>query len=185
MLNSVTFADMEFEHPLMNSGGTCKTLEDVRRFARSAVSAVLVNMLVSERSGNEGDTYWSDRERSLNSKGLPSPGEFYYRQNLPQMVETVHAADKKIGVNISGFEPWEYARLAKIAADAGVDFIELNFGCPNLWEGTAQKVILSFHPGRHQASSEAGLRRRASQFRLWSSSHRFPIPAWSMSCVAC
>jgi dihydroorotate dehydrogenase (fumarate) len=140
----VTLAGMELEHPLMNAGGTCKTLEEVQRFARSAVSAVMVNLLVPERPGNSGNTYWSNGHYSLNSMGLPSRRKQYYVELLPEMVRIVHQAGKKIFVNISGFTPEEYADLARMADEAGVDAIEFNFGCPNIWEGSSQKKILSF-----------------------------------------
>jgi dihydroorotate dehydrogenase (fumarate) len=144
MPTTVTLAGVEMEHPLMNAGGTCKTLEEVQRFARSAVSAVMVNLLVPERPGNSGNTYWSNGHYSLNSKGLPSRGKQYYVEVLPEMVRIVHQAGKKIFVNISGFTPEEYADLAHMAAKAGVDAIEFNFGCPNIWKDGMQKKILSF-----------------------------------------
>jgi dihydroorotate dehydrogenase (fumarate) len=143
----VTLAGMELEHPLMNAGGTCKTLEEVQRFARSAVSAVMVNLLVPERPGNSGNTYWSNGHYSLNSMGLPSRGKQYYVELLPEMVRIVHQAGKKIFVNISGFMPEEYADLARMADEAGVDAIEFNFGCPNIWKDGMQKQILSFDLG--------------------------------------
>jgi dihydroorotate dehydrogenase (fumarate) len=144
MISEVTLAGIKLEHPVMNAGGTCKSLEEVKRFARSAVSAVMVNLLVHERAGNTGNTYWSNSHYSLNSMGLPSRGEQYYKEVLPEMVRIVHQAGKKIFVNISGFTPEEYADLARMADEAGVDAIEFNFGCPNIWEGSSQKKILSF-----------------------------------------
>jgi dihydroorotate dehydrogenase (fumarate) len=147
MSTAVTLAGVELEHPLMNAGGTCKTLEEVQRFSRSAVAAVMVNLLVPERPGNSGNTYWSNSHYSLNSKGLPSRGKQYYKEMLPEMVRIVHQAGKKIFVNISGFTPEEYAELAVMAAEAGVDAIEFNFGCPNIWENSSQKKILSFDLG--------------------------------------
>jgi dihydroorotate dehydrogenase (fumarate) len=155
----VTLAGINLEHPLMNAGGTCKSLEEVQRFARSAVSAVMVNLLMHERPGNSGNTYWSNGHYSLNSKGLPSRGEQYYKEVLPEMVRIVHQAGKKIFVNISGFTPEEYADLARMADKAGVDGIEFNFGCPNIWEGRTQKRILSFDLGgiRHTLQLVGGL----------------------------
>lgn len=143
---ATTLAGIELEHPLMNAGGTCKKLDEVERFARSTVSAVMVNILIDQRPGNSGSVYWSNGRYSLNSLGLPSPGEDYYKTVLPEMVRLVHQAGKKIFVNVSGFATWEYARLVKLAAEAGVDGVELNFGCPNIWSGTDQKPILSFNP---------------------------------------
>jgi dihydroorotate dehydrogenase (fumarate) len=143
---ATSLAGIKLEHPLMNAGGTCKTLRDVEQFVRSTVSAVMVNILIDERSGNSGEVYWSNGQYSLNSLGLPSSGENYYKAMLTEMVRIVHEVDKKIFVNVSGFATWEYARLVKLASEAGVDGAELNFGCPNIWAGAGQKPILSFNP---------------------------------------
>jgi dihydroorotate dehydrogenase (fumarate) len=143
---ATTLAGIELEHPLMNAGGTCKNMDGVERFARSTVAAVMVNIMLDERPGNAGDVYWSNGRYSLNSLGLPSLGVDYFKEKLSEMVNTVHGAGKKLIVNVSGFAPWEYAKLVGLADEAGVDGAELNFGCPNIWLGGSQKPILSFNP---------------------------------------
>lgn len=144
---ATSLSGVELEHPLMNAAGTCKTLEDVTKFARSAVSAIVVGSITLEdRMGNQGNVYWPGQSYSLNSLGMPNRGQVYYRENLPQMVEIAHKAGKPLILSVAGFSPAEYGELAQLAHDAGVDFIELNLGCPNVWDGGLQKRIASFDP---------------------------------------
>jgi len=140
-------AGVELEHPLMNGPGTCKTVEDVRRFARSSVSAVNVGSItVLDRPSNPGNTYWSGVHYALNSRGLPNPGHAYYAQNLPEMADLCHANGKGFTLSVAGFRPEEYGVLAKVGFQGGADYIELNLGCPNVWAEGQQKRIASFDP---------------------------------------
>ncbi len=144
---ATTLAGFQLEHPLMNAAGTCKTLRDVENLARSAVSAIVVGSITSQaRMGNEGQVYWPGQTYSLNSLGMPNPGGDYYGENLPHMVELAHAAGKPLAVNVAGFKPAEYGELAQLAHNGGADFIELNLGCPNVWDDGDQKRIASFDP---------------------------------------
>lgn len=143
----ITFAGLELEHQLMNAAGTCKTVEDVKKFARSAVSAIVVGSITMEaRLGNEGNVYFEQPGFSLNSLGMPNRGASYYRSVLPEMVRTAHAAGKLLGVSVAGFSSEEYGQLVMMCYISGVDFIELNLGCPNVWDGGVQKRITSFDP---------------------------------------
>jgi dihydroorotate dehydrogenase len=62
------------------------------------------------------------------------------------MVSAAHAARKPLFVSVAGFTPAEYAELTVLALDGGADFVELNLGCPNVWDGGTQKRIVSFDP---------------------------------------
>lgn len=138
---------LELEHPLMNAAGTCKSLEDVQRFVRSDVSAILVGSItMEERQGNEGNVYFKSPHFSLNALGMPNRGAMYYKVVLPEMVRIAHAAGKPLGVSVAGFNTDEYGQLSELCLGSGVDFIELNLGCPNIWDGGVQKRIVSFDP---------------------------------------
>ncbi len=148
----VTIAGVHLEHPVMNAAGTCKLLDagegeiDVRKLARSPVAAIMVGSITLEpRAGNSGNVYYTEPGFSLNSLGLPNPGAGYYEKHLPEMVEIAHAAGKPLFVSVAGFNPAEYAELAELALEGGADFVELNFGCPNVWDGSRQKQITSFN----------------------------------------
>ena len=140
----ITLGNLELDHPFMNAAGTCKSLEDVQRFVRSDVSAILVGSITMEsRQGNEGNVYHKTPHYAL---GMPNRGKTYYRSILPQMVILAHAAGKSLGVSVAGFNSDEYGQLTELCLESGVDFIELNLGCPNIWEGGVQKRIVSFDP---------------------------------------
>jgi dihydroorotate dehydrogenase (fumarate) len=124
-----TLADIELEHPLMNAAGTCKNLEIVKRFARSAVSAITVGSI----------TY----EARLEDEGQ-NRGRDYYREHFPAMVELAHGAGKPLAASVAGFSPVEYGELAQLAHQGGVDLIELNLGYPSAWN---ERRIASFDPG--------------------------------------
>ncbi|WP_131744912.1 dihydroorotate dehydrogenase [Frankia sp. Cppng1_Ct_nod] len=147
-----TLCGVELEHPLMNAAGTCKNLDEVDALARSAVSAVVIGSITQEaRGGNAGNVYHAGDIFSLNALGLPNPGLDYYRKHLPEMVSLTQAVDKPLIVSIAGFTGAEYAAVAHDVALAGVDFIELNLACPNVWDGGAQKRIACFDNGQTEA----------------------------------
>jgi dihydroorotate dehydrogenase (fumarate) len=133
----------------MNAAGTCKTVEDVAELARSAASAVVVGSVTERaRAGNSGTVYYTGPCYSLNALGLPNRGLTYYREHLPAMADLVHAAGKPLIVSIAGFNAAEYATVAHEVARCGVDLIELNLACPNVWDGGTQKRIACFDTGQ-------------------------------------
>lgn len=162
---AVFLADLELEHWLINGAGTCKTIDDVNVMAQSCVAGVVVGSItVDAREGNPGTTYWECDGYSLNSLGLPNPGLAYYASLLPEMAKIVHGKDKILVVSVAGSSISEYVRLATLAADSGADLIELNLGCPNVWDGGRQKRIPSFelaYTGQLCRQVAAGLRAAA------------------------
>src|SRR3989344_4240020 len=137
------------EHPIMNGAcPRCKPLEEVVDLSRTPVAVVTVGSITVEpRPGNQGDVYCSARGQfSLNSLGLPNGGIPYYQDNLPHMTNVVRRTGKTLWVSIAGFTPEEYARLATLAVQGGADAIEINLGCPNVWQGGKQKRIACFDP---------------------------------------
>lgn len=146
-LPAATLAGVALEHPLLNAAGTVRSPDDVERMARSAVAAVTVGSITLQaRSGNQGEVYAPREGYSINALGMPNRGADFYREALPKMVATVHAAGKPLIASVAGFCPEEYGELARLVADAGADLVELNLGCPNVWEEGEQHRIMSFDP---------------------------------------
>lgn len=140
-----TVAGIQLEHPLMNGAGTCKMLEDVQKLSRSASAAIMVGSITVEpRTGNAGDVYWAGPMFSLNSLGLPNRGAQYYKEVLPEMVAVAHGEGKPLFVSVAGFTPEEYTDLTELALVGGADLVEINLGCPNVWQGSTQKRIACF-----------------------------------------
>jgi dihydroorotate dehydrogenase (fumarate) len=145
---ATTVAGIKLEHPLMNAGGTCKTLEHAKHFARSAVSAIVVGPVTPEvRNGNSGNVYWQGELYSLNSLGMPNPGEnIFFLDHWPGIRELAGQASKPVILQIAGFNVQDYVDVARQAQQKGVEHIELNFGCPNVWDDGSQHGIISFDP---------------------------------------
>lgn len=143
----IDLAGVHLECPVMNAAGTCKIEEEVEILARSATAAIVVGSItVLQRESNEGEVFWFDNMFSLNSIGLRNLGMSYYNHCLSEMVGTAHKADKSLWVSVVGFSPDEYAILTKFAFEKGADVVELDLGCPNIWEGGVQKRITCFNP---------------------------------------
>lgn len=134
-----------FEWPtLMNAGGTCKTVEDAERLIPAADALVVGSITALSRPGNEGEVYWYDERTgtSYNSLNMPNAGKDEYRQRLlPAMLNITRAAGKPLIANVAGFNITEFEALVSDVLDAGVDGVEMNFGCPNTGE-----AIFSFDP---------------------------------------
>jgi dihydroorotate dehydrogenase (fumarate) len=143
-----SLAGIELEHPLMNAAGTCKTFEHAKKFARSAVSAIVVGPVTpQERGGNPGNVYWQGEFYSLNSLGMPNPGEnYFFSYHWPRIREVALMGNKPVILQIAGFNDQDYVKVARQAARQGVEHIELNFGCPNVWDDGSQHGIISFDP---------------------------------------
>ncbi|MBI1999502.1 MAG: dihydroorotate dehydrogenase, partial [Parcubacteria group bacterium] len=106
---AVTLAGMDLEHPIINAAGTCRTLEDVEKFARTSIAAIVVgSVTASPRPENQGVTYYEQRSDTdsllftVNSRGMPNGGIPYYENHLPQMVRVAHDAGKKLVLNVAG-----------------------------------------------------------------------------------
>lgn len=142
----VEIGSMKLEHPVMVGAGKVKTLEDVKKVAKSRSSTVLAGSItLHRRDENEGITFFEGNGYALNSKGLPNPGAGYYVRHLHEMVLISHDYGKPFILSVAGFSPEEYAILAMIACEYGADAFELNLGCPNAWgEDGKQKRIASF-----------------------------------------
>lgn len=144
---ATSVAGVALEHPVLNAAGTAKSLEDVTRLARSPVAAVTLGSITAEpREGNAGEVYASRAGYAVNALGMPNRGGAFYRDALPEMADLVHAAGKPLIVSVAGFSPEQNGELAELAGTGGCDLVELNLGCPNVWEGGEQKRIMSFDP---------------------------------------
>ena len=137
---------------LMNAAGWCKYADgpEFEDLLNSAATDITVGAITWDpREGNrtnKGEIFRVDdlSGDGLNSLGMPNPGAKYYKEHFPEMVKRAHGRGKHLRVNIAGFSPIEYANLACCAMESGVDEIEVNLGCPNVWSDSKQKPIVSF-----------------------------------------
>lgn len=156
-MHEISLLGMRLEGPLMNAAGTCKTTEEVRQFAVTPISAVVVGSYTYDESlGNSGTTYYADSVRSINSKGIPNGGRNYVQANLPEMVKIAHGEGKPLIASVQGNTPEQFAEMAEIALAAGADAVEVNLACPNLWSQSGeQKRIVCFYPEMLVATLDA------------------------------
>ncbi|MDO8691281.1 MAG: dihydroorotate dehydrogenase, partial [Dehalococcoidia bacterium] len=153
---AVRLMGLALEHPLMNAAGTCKSLDEVKQLSRASTSAIMVGSItLQERAGNSGNVYVAGPRFSLNSLGMPNPGASYYEKHLPTMAALAHDAGKPLLVSVAGFTPPEYGELAAVAFDGGADAVELNLGCPNVWQAEQLKPI-DFDPSTSGVTYPAG-----------------------------
>lgn len=142
----ITLGDIELSSPIMNAAGIVKSYEDVVKFAKSSVSAVVVGSITVEpRAGNSGTTYYIGNGYSLNSLGLPNPGMEYYKSHLKDMLSVCHDNGKPLILSVAGFTLEDYATLCVLAAEKNVDALEVNLGCPNVWDDGKQHEIWSYN----------------------------------------
>jgi dihydroorotate dehydrogenase (fumarate) len=139
--------------PLGNAAGMVKSLADVTPLLRLPGdilhSITLGSYTLEPRSGNEGQTFWTDGNpcpTSINSLGLPNPGIEAVSDFLHEAARLIHANKKVPRVSIAGFAPEEYRIMTQKLLNFGIYQIELNLGCPNVWDGGSQKRITSFVP---------------------------------------
>jgi dihydroorotate dehydrogenase (fumarate) len=131
--------------PLMNAAGTAKTVDQVLQLLKAPIPAVMAgSFTLEERSGNPGRTFFDGQTMALNSMGLPGPGIEVWTRWVSVMARVLHDDGKQLWVSVAGFNPAEYRRLAEAAVTSGADAVELNLGCPNIWDGADQKAIVSF-----------------------------------------
>lgn len=159
---ATSVAGVALEHALVNAAGTAKSRDDVARLARSPVAAITLGSITkAPRDGNAGEVYASRRGYAVNALGMPNRGAGFYADALPELVGLAHDGGKPLIVSVAGFSPDEYGELAAVADAGGADLIELNLGCPNVWDGGEQKRIMSFDPELVARSLRAAAGTRA------------------------
>lgn len=130
-----------------NAAGTIKTLEDVKKACKTAMTDITVGSITyKKREGNIPDKghgrvyyYHPTEQWSVNALGMPNMGMTEFLRVLPDMVKLAHRAEKNLRVSVAGFTPDEYAAMTAECYDTGADEVELNLGCPNVWGPDGEK----------------------------------------------
>lgn len=131
---SVTVAGVAFKNPVIAASGTFGFGREYGEFyPLSELGGICVKGLtLAPRAGNPPPRIAETPMGVLNSVGLQNPGiDAFIKNELPFL----RRFDVKVIANISGSTPEEYAGMAALASEAGVDMIELNISCPNVKAG--------------------------------------------------
>ncbi len=100
----------------------------MRLVAESGAGAIVTKSLgLKSRRGYSNPTVVQVEGGLLNAMGLPNPGIKYFTQEIRNM----HDIGIPLIVSIYAFTPNEFAAVAKEAAKAGADALELNVSCPH------------------------------------------------------
>lgn len=128
-----------------NGAGSIKHMDEVIKACKGPMSRIMVGSITKEpRIGNIGDTYYFEPSKkwSMNSLGLPNMGIRAYENGVLQaMSQTVGEYGKELWSSVSGFSPQEYAHMTAACFRAGVDGVEVNLSCPNVWGTGGRKII--------------------------------------------
>ncbi|MBI4567135.1 MAG: dihydroorotate dehydrogenase [Planctomycetes bacterium] len=148
---AVEIGRLALKNPLLTASGTFgygKEFEQVLDF--SAFAGVIGKTITREpRAGNPPPRIVETPSGMLNAIGLPNPGvERYCRDYLPYL----RALPCKVIVNVGGMTLDDFVACARrVAAEPGVDAIELNISCPNVEEGG--RNFATHAEGTHQVVS--------------------------------
>jgi dihydroorotate dehydrogenase (fumarate) len=147
---NIEVAGLKLQNHVMNAAYIhSKKTEDIKQLINSAAGAIVVGSItVLARTNNQRPGYWRHEEGfySLNSYGMPNDGLAYFKNELPKIVKLAHEKNKPVIVNVAGFSKKEFVQLIDLAQASGADMVELNLGCPNVWNNGQQKRIMSYQP---------------------------------------
>jgi dihydroorotate dehydrogenase (fumarate) len=152
---TIDLCGMQLEHPVMNAGGTAKSLEELRALFNSAASARVIGSQtgVKATTGNPQPNEFLDPAGvyMLNSKGLPDLGVGYYaRDDISQALFDLTTDTVGAPVILSLAPKGGHAdmdALLKLAHIWSVNALELNLSCPNVWDASGnQQQLACFNP---------------------------------------
>jgi dihydroorotate dehydrogenase (NAD+) catalytic subunit len=130
---NIRVADLELRNPTaLASGILGYTAESLQRIAEAGAGAVVTKSVgLTPRAGYPNPTVVQASCGLINAMGLPNPGMTEYAGEIRQATKVLAVP---LIVSVYGFSAEDYAEVAKTAADAGADAVELNLSCPHVKE---------------------------------------------------
>lgn len=134
------------------SAGFVKTEAQANRALASGASIIILgSYTLNMRRGNDGPRLYVGptehplmEKGSLNSYGMPNLGIESLRSWLPDFVRRARDQGVKVRVSVAAFSLEEYLAAVRILCEFYDGEVELNLGCPNVWDGGKQHRIVSF-----------------------------------------
>lgn len=110
--------------------------ESMDRVAKSGAGAVITKSVgIKPRVGYANPTIVQTESGLVNAMGLPNPGIEKYVNEIKHAKTVLQVP---LIVSVFGYSADEYAIVAKRAAEAGADAIELNVSCPHVKQTGAE-----------------------------------------------
>jgi dihydroorotate dehydrogenase (NAD+) catalytic subunit len=128
---SVRVAGLELRNPTaLASGILGYSAASLQRIAEAGAGAVVTKSVgVEPRLGYPNPTVVQANAGLINAMGLPNPGIDEYTEEITYAKSILKVP---LIVSVYGYTAEEYAAVARKAAEAGADAIELNVSCPHV-----------------------------------------------------
>ncbi|MGD6934044.1 MAG: dihydroorotate dehydrogenase [Candidatus Bathyarchaeia archaeon] len=130
-LLSTKVAGLTLEAPgMLASGVLGYSAESMHRVIKGGAGAVVTKSVgLQPRAGYANPTVVQVKSGLINAMGLPNPGITDYVEEISYTKTLIH---QPLIVSVFGYTAEEYATVAKKAAEAGADALELNVSCPHV-----------------------------------------------------
>ncbi len=131
------------EPPVMNASGVvAASAAGAIKVEEAGAGAVVTKTFThSPRRGNKAPMVIPFLGGIINSVGLANPGIDGIREYVEEYRRL--GGDLPVIVSVGGETPKEFGELAKAAADAGAEAVELNMSCPNVsWTASWEDMAL-------------------------------------------
>jgi dihydroorotate dehydrogenase (NAD+) catalytic subunit len=134
---TIDFAGLHLPNPTMLASGVMGySAESFQRIAKSGAGAIVTKSVGTQpRGGYPNPTVVQAESGIINAMGLPNPGIDVFKEEI-QFSKTILKIP--IIVSVFGYSAEDYAAVAKKAAEAGADGIELNVSCPHVKQTGAE-----------------------------------------------
>ena len=134
---STSFAGLQLANPTMLASGILGyTAESLSRVAKGGAGAVVTKSVgIEPRVGYPNPTVVQAEAGLINAMGLPNPGIDVFTEEI-KYAKTILRVP--LIVSVFGYSADEYATVAKKAAEAGADAVELNVSCPHVKQTGAE-----------------------------------------------
>ncbi len=134
---SIGFAGLELVNPtILASGILGYSADSFSRVIKGGAGAVVTKSVGAEpRVGYSNPTVVQAESGLINAMGLPNPGIDIYAEEIKFSKKVLRVP---LIVSVFGYSAEEYAAVAKKAADAGADAVELNVSCPHVKQTGAE-----------------------------------------------
>jgi len=127
----VQLAGLSLDYPgMLASGVLGYSAESMQRVIEGGAGAVVTKSVgLHSRDGYANPTVVQTKSGLINAMGLPNPGIDVYVEEIKHAKTFIC---QPFIVSIFGYSPEDYAVVAKKAAEAGADALELNVSCPHV-----------------------------------------------------